>query len=205
MRTHEPPPIPDDIPVKMRKLNEGNASKLPNQVTRRHLSDHIAYECYLCNLKYKLLGALHNHMNLHTGGQRVVFHFCSICRMKVDRTKMDHHVCGANDFVQCEYCTKRFTGTAKLLKHLNEMHKTKRRMYQCEKCVRHFPMVFLKDSHQDSHANEPEEYMKFAKQFKGHIPSPERAKDHLCEECGKTFTTGGHWCIYFIFKCIEMM
>lgn len=183
LRTHEPVPIP-----KFNSTNEGatgNTPKSSGSIIQKKTYKRIEYECYLCNHRYKGLGNMRRHMNLHTKSEKVVFHFCSICRAKVDRTKMDWHVCGQGDDVQCEYCSKRFTGTSKLLKHLDVMHKTKRRLYECEKCVKHFPTTFLKDCHQMTHANEPEEYSKLGKH-----KNAERPKEHLCEACGKTFTTG---------------
>lgn len=178
LRSHEQASNPDRVPARERKRDEGNTDKI---------SKRIEYECYLCKCNYKKLGTMRKHMNSHIKRQ-VVFHFCSICRTKVDRTKMNFHVCGQRDDIQCEYCSERFTGTNKLLKHLNQIHKTKRRLYECEKCIKHFPMIFLRDFHQNTHANEPDEYSRSANHTKR--LDAEKAKHHLCDECGKIFTSG---------------
>lgn len=179
MRIHEPP-VPDGVLLKKRKINDGTTNKIPKSASngvQKKRSDRIVYECYLCKCTYKSLVNMQKHMNLHVDNQNIDFQFCTICRMKVHYTKMDWHVCGEKDDIQCEYCSTRFTGTNKLLEHLDEMHKTDyQRLYECEKCVKHFPMIFLKDSHQSTHANEPEEYLKFAKHLKMQKRTPGRAK-----------------------------
>lgn len=179
LRTHEPAPIPDYVAEKQSKGNEESTDETPSR---------IEYECYLCNCNYKRLTTMRKHMFSHVKSQKAVFHYCSICRAKVERTKMNSHVCGQLDNIQCEYCSKRFTGTNKLLKHLDVMHKTKRRLYECEKCSKYFPMIFLRDSHQNTHANETEGSLRSANRAK--ILDSDREKNHLCEECGRAFGSG---------------
>lgn len=177
LRIHEQASNLEGVPVKNR--NEGDTD------------NRFEYECYMCKCNYKKLATMQKHMNLHMKSEKSVFQCCSICRTKVDRTKMNNHVCdGQRDNIRCEYCSKLFTGTNKLLKHLDVAHKTKRRLYECEKSRRHFPMIFLRDFHQITHEKKPKEYSRSAKHMK--IFDADKAKNHLCEECGRTFHSGGY-------------
>lgn len=181
LRTHEQALILERVTEKQMKKIKGKADRM---------SKRIEYECYLCNCIYKKLPTIRRHMNLHVKNQKAAFHYCSICRTKVERTKLNFHVCGQQSNVQCEYCSRGFKGTNKLLKHLDVMHKTTRRLYECEKCFKHFPMIFLRDFHQNTHTTEFEEYLRSAKHKK--MLDSDKARNHLCEECGKRFTNGGY-------------
>lgn len=189
MASHFPTPesAPASAPVK--KVEEIIPKKPKSQITPKPIPQRIQYECYMCKYKFKGLPFMRKHMKLHINGQRFQFHFCSICRIRLNQTKMNSHVCGQKDSVQCEYCSKQFTATIKLLNHLEKMHETNRRLYQCGKCTKYLPMIFLRDSHQNTHVDEPEKYSKSSVHKK--MLNVEKSKDHLCEECGKTFSSGG--------------
>lgn len=175
-------------PVKVKEI-KSKVSKPPPKVAQKPMSKRGEYQCYLCKIKYKSLVFMRKHMKLHSDRiKSVAYDPCSICRIKIRRKEMNAHLCDQKDSVQCEYCSVHFMATNELLDHLETMHPINRRLYRCEKCIKYFPMIFLRDSHQTCHANEPQANSKTSGHRK--VLNVEKSRANLCDECGKTFCSG---------------
>lgn len=195
LRVHKfPTPVPAPVPIpvaapaaKQIRKKQKSSKSAKQQVSREKISIAVEYECYLCKRKYKNLKFMRKHMRNHMNDGSITSHLCPICRTEQDRTNMNTHLCSGKNDVQCEYCSKGFKSTNKLLKHLDKVHRTNRRFYRCDKCPMLFPMIWLKDCHQNTHADEPDQHLKTDTLNKT-LPNAEAPKPHMCEKCGKTFT-----------------
>lgn len=129
-----------------------------------HAAKRRTYECYICKLQIQNhFDALRNHMKTHSNPNGTV---CLHCRDNYDENHP--HLCGEEMTIQCDYCDDIFTSTIKLLTHLNNSHEQKK-FYQCDKCLKYHPMLFLKKHH---HCNASCENV---------------VRPYACSICGKKF------------------
>lgn len=137
-----------------------------------HLDDRVTFECFVCKrYKIKTESFMRNHIK-RCGVKRIRKSKCLICRQPLAIAELDSHLCGDNADVQCEYCADRFTVTKVLREHLENVHKSNRRLYKCKTplCKKYFPMIFLKECHESVHDPESEEVL-------------------ACDTCGKQFSS----------------
>lgn len=100
------------------------------------------YECYICKTQiHRHVDALRIHMKTHFNSNQSV---CRFCRGEYDKTYS--HLCGGETTIQCDYCDQVFTTTVQLITHLGDAHEQKK-LYQCDKCLKYHPMLFLKKHH----------------------------------------------------------
>lgn len=107
-------------------------------------------ECYKCKLRLTNLNGLREHMKMHIDATP---NKCKVCQMYYSTKRFDRHLCKGKN-IQCEYCTKVFNSTIKLLKHL-ESHKDQLLMNHCPKthCAsKQFPMKSLFEWHLEMHS-----------------------------------------------------
>lgn len=143
-----------------------------------------SFECYICHQsKYlKSVEAVRRHleryhskysksteaMRHHLKQSENKWKKCKICKWRYGPNKLDHHLCGNEKSVQCDYCHKEFTATTKLLQHLERDHDEKK-FIRCKKCSRFYAMQFLTDMCLASHVEIPKKY--------------------TCETCSKSFAS----------------
>lgn len=93
---------------------------------------------------------------------------CIVCKEKLTKEELFTHLClkDGNE-LQCQYCTRMFKVTTRLLEHLQIFHDDKQ-FYDCDRCTRQYEMVELLHIHQKSHTSD----------LQPKFP---------CEKCEKTF------------------
>ncbi|XP_055322856.1 zinc finger protein 208-like [Sitodiplosis mosellana] len=168
---------------RLREENENNTEKQKEKKI---------FQCYLCRTDFSTFKRLQVHMNRSHKRN----HKCGICRMVLTAKELRSHLCGGEKCIRCEYCSNEFTTTKKLLDHLDKSHE-KKKLHQCDKCLKFFTMIILKEHHLKSHElDAPKTFICeiCSKAFpskeclKNHIRIHDKTKSHLCEECGRGFS-----------------
>lgn len=80
----------------------------------------------------------------------IKYEHCSICDQKVEEVEMNRHFCGAEQQINCAYCSEILNSTKQLVEHLKS-HDDNIRMFRCSKCSKSFSMEILTKYHQKSH------------------------------------------------------
>lgn len=167
------------------------------------------FECYLCKKTFPTSTSAWDHMRVHNKDYRS----CFVCRERYVRSQGDKHLCIQQQPISCEYCSKAFSSTKRLLEHLVSAH-NERKMYKCCKCTKHFGMIFLKNIHERSHdtvipynCNMCSKSYSMLELLTSHqrrdhmnqgckVVNPSSTSNshivessHLCHQCGKTFPT----------------
>lgn len=134
---------------------------------KRHMRDkhNWEYECYICKIKLNGWNDVKQHIRRHVQARNEK---CDICAEMYTAKELNRHLCADGKSIQCEYCTKSFGATAKLIRHVEIEHATEKILHRCKKCHRFFGMALLKDLHEMQHDNEE--------------------KLHVCEICSKAFS-----------------
>lgn len=116
------------------------------------------FTCVLCNETFTNITDYGKHIGEHERATK-----CEVCKLPA---KLDTHLCGDQEEIQCDYCDERFSTTTKLIEHLksHENHK----FYHCKTCRLFFGMKFLRDCHEEQHV--------------------QQIKNYTCETCSKSFT-----------------
>lgn len=115
----------------------------------------VLFECFICkwNNTYSEK-TMRNHIKRHEKTPQKRFRRkCLVCLMLChSAADLDSHLCGDKVDIQCEYCDEHFTATTELCEHLTSVHQSSQRFYRCSKCPKYFPMIFLKDCHENVHS-----------------------------------------------------
>lgn len=88
---------------------------------------------------------------------------CSVCELKLTTDTFYLHLCqhmdDKCDIIRCEYCSKSYNSTIKLLNHLNIGHNrdTDKTLYYCKQCPKIFEMAQLMDIHERVHPDKKPE------------------------------------------------
>lgn len=121
-------------------------------------------KCYICDANFNSKPDMELHFRNHLLVQK-----CEICNVKLNFRTLDEHLCDEQEIMQCEYCSKPFDATIKLIEHLNSQH-TDGILHKCQKCPKFYKMDNLRVIHEKYH---PEE----------------KLKPFWCEQCLKGFAT----------------
>lgn len=133
------------------------------KIRRRSINNVIGnFECYKCKLGFPSLLKVQMHLEEHDTMTK-----CRICMKTVNRCEYVQHLCIGKE-IDCQYCTKSFTTTITLIKHINKNHK-KHKNYKCYNCARAFHTKLLLEIHKPSHDAEE---LRF-----------------ICDICGNRFRT----------------
>lgn len=120
-------------------------------------------ECYICKANFRSLGAAKDHFKRHVRDER-----CSVCLEMCTIRELEEHMCNGQKSIDCAYCKQPFNVMKNLLHHLTNCNK-ERVFHNCDNCVKHFGMQFLKELH-----------MKFHKTI---------LKKHFCDICSNYFAS----------------
>lgn len=112
------------------------------------LDEFFHFECYICKLKAYSLRDIRVHL---TRNHEIPDKKCVVCYEICTAKELDCHVCGSEQCIQCEYCTKSFDATAKLIQHIDNEHKTDTIYHRCGKCTKIYGMELLRDIHEKHH------------------------------------------------------
>lgn len=153
-------------------------------------------QCYICEAEFDSAPVMQKHIRNH-----LLVQTCELCNKKLAFHELGEHLCDGQEIMPCEYCTKPFNATIKLIQHLNSKHADDCILYQCEKCPKYFKMTSLKAIHEKYHLDViPKPYQcgqclqRFTTQYglENHtklLHSMNDVFDFICEICGKSFKT----------------
>lgn len=78
---------------------------------------------------------------------------CTICNEKLSLDELYAHLCNKDEsLIKCQYCSRTFKATIKLVEHLEVFHDDKT-FYECEQCLRTFEMHDFLEIHKNTHAD----------------------------------------------------
>lgn len=105
-----------------------------------------------------------NHLNKHLQSTPRT-EKCSLCHAgKLTMEELHAHLCTtfnnnecANTEMHCDYCTKSFQTTIKLLDHLEAFHDDKT-FEDCDRCDSKYPMLKLLEIHRSTHREEEPQF-----------------------------------------------
>lgn len=129
---------------------------------RRQLANYFAdkhpqateFQCFDCKSAFPSVGKLRAHMHeLHETTIE-----CRICMQSFTRHAYATHLCGGGNEMECQYCSKKFSATVALVKHINQLHKNHHN-YKCYDCARAFPTKALLEIHKPIHDTEEKRFV----------------------------------------------
>lgn len=124
------------------------------------------YECYICKVQLNTFSDANRHSQLHVQARSEQ---CTVCNEMWTPKEFNRHICVRGTSIQCEYCTKSFGATVKLIRHIESEHEKEQILHRCDKCHRFFVMALLRDVHVMQHR--------------------EVSKNYVCNICSKAFST----------------
>lgn len=118
-----------------------------SQRTHTRMTPNASFECYLCRMDFWKQSEVKFHLKLHVAARDKK---CDICNEPLTSNELTSHLCGTETSIKCEYCSRLFNVTSKLLQHLGSEHDDKI-FYRCRRCNRYFDMEHLRDLHEKQH------------------------------------------------------
>lgn len=136
-------------------------------VTRMH-TDGYNFDCHDCGRKFKLKGAIRNHMRVHLDST----HMCDTCgKILTNSMGLYNHrrIKHSGIYkVKCSLCSSKFTGQKGLDKHMRDQHDPNN-PYICKECGKQFKL---------------KKYLSYHTR-RCHVI--DAVKKHVCSFCGKSF------------------
>lgn len=159
---------PSPVEIVQDKRKRGRVKQLAmkpkNVKTRRSsiINKRGEFECYICRLGFSSMLRVKLHLQEHDTITK-----CRVCMKTLNRCEYVQHLCKGKE-IDCQYCSKPFSTTISLIKHINKSHKNHKN-YKCYNCARAFHTKMLLEIHKPSHDAEE---LKF-----------------ICDLCGSRFRT----------------
>lgn len=103
------------------------------------------FECYICKLNFKQLGAVRLHLAKSHPMDK-----CTICNEDV-AVADTMHCCAGQSQLACEFCSSSFNSMGALITHSSNDHsELKKQSYACDVCRQQFDMRIIMEAHRQT-------------------------------------------------------